>query len=1422
MSQSFYTTGIDAGSTTVKVAVIDGEGKLLFKGYRRHNSRIRETLASLLSEASGSLAGDHEVSLNMTGSAGMGLAENMKMPFIQEVVASALYVEKFYPGTSVLMDLGGEDSKMIFFSPFRGPDIRMNGNCAGGTGSFIDQMASLLNMSVREMDELAGKSSTVYPIASRCGVFAKTDVQNLISRRIPVEDIAASVFHAVALQAITTLSRGKKPVSPFLLVGGPVTFIKSLPPVFASVLNEDPANMEVPPDSEFVPAIGAAYGAAGKNRVKLSDITERLKKPFAPSASKSGGLKPLFKDSTLIPEWKKENSTLPFKRYDFNRSSHTDAFLGIDSGSSTTKITVITGNDELLFDFYSNNRGRPLDTVSEGLESFWELMEEKGVDVNIRASAVTGYGEELIKAGLDLDFGIVETIAHYMAAKNLDENVSFVLDIGGQDMKAVFIENGSISKMEINEACSSGCGTFIEGFAESLGYSVSDFADMACYSASPSELGTRCTVFMNSRVKQAFRDGAGADDISAGLAYSVVQNCLFKVLNISNMDDLGDNVVAQGGAFRNPAILRALQQLTGKSVSCSTHPELMGAFGAALYAKQRSGGVGEKDRNARLKGRVSCESEKRVTCKGCTNHCVVTEFLFSNGNKYFSGNKCEKVFQNKGNEAKQGVNHYEYMYRTLFKKVNQPVSPKGLRIGIPRALNMYENFPFWNTLFNGCGISVELSAHSNYDMYKKGAGTVMSDNICMPAKMTHGHIIDLIEKGVDRIFFPITVYEKSEFREADNTFNCPVVTGYAEVLKSSLNPLKNYGIPLDHPVVGFRYRDLLKKSCRQYMKSLGVKDKTFKKAFENALRVSESVKHGLRYRGKQILENALSSGRLVIVLAGRPYHSDPFIQHKVAEMFTSMDVDVVSEDHFADSDMGTFSALSGVCQWAYPNRIISAASQVGRLPNNVQLVQLNSFGCGPDSFLMEKISHILSTKGKNHTVLKIDDITSPGSLRLRVRSLVESIRLNVEQINKSCASFPSNKTFTEDDRDRTILAPWFSDFYSPFIPSLAKVAGYRFENLPPSDRRSAELGLTYANNEICYPATLVVGDIIKGLQSGKYERNKVAVGITQTGGQCRATSYINLIKKALSHSGYSDVPVISVTGAYGAINEQPGFSINWKKMARITLSTLLYADALSSMYYSSVTREKEKGTSLGLVNQYIEAAKPLAENSDCRGLRELLEEAVSRFNNIPLGDFEPPRIGVVGEIYVKYNSFGNYNIVKWLIENGVEVVVPPLLDFMIQGFVNRKVNISKNLSRGLYFDPLTELMEWQANRMIRANEKIMQKYRFYRPLYPIWDEAEKASEILDLANQYGEGWLIPAEIAGFAREGVNHVVCMQPFGCIANHIIAKGVEKRIKDLYPSMDILYLDFDAGTTEVNVMNRLHFLMRSARAQNTCCDG
>jgi len=1407
-----YTAGIDIGSTTAKIAMVDESARIIYSEYKRHNAKIYQTVDSLLENA-GKTSGNCEISLLITGSAGIGVAEKTSIPFIQEIIASTEVIKKQHPSVKILIDIGGEDSKMIFFHPNKVPDIRMNGSCAGGTGAFIDQMANLLNVSLPELNELAKDYKHIYPIASRCGVFAKTDIQNLVSRKIPKQDIAASIFHAVAIQTINTLARGIDITPKIMFAGGPFTFLSELSKFFLNNLKVNQSDIITPTNPELLPALGAAII---ENEVRfdttLEELREKLNADDKNTIKAKHRLPPLFNSKKEFDEWDSERINTRVKQISLDDYKGTTCCIGIDSGSTTTKIVAIGSNKELLFKYYHNNNGNAIDSVIKELREFNTELKRHNKSIRIVKTAVTGYGEDLIKAAFGIDIGMVETIAHYTAAKHFNDKVTFILDIGGQDMKSIFINNGIINRIELNESCSSGCGSFIETFSNALGHKISDFAQMACESNTPCDLGTRCTVFMNSKVKQSLRENAYTEDIAAGLSYSVIKNALYKVLKLKDISELGEHIVVQGGAFKNPSIHRALELMTERKVICSDIPEQMGAYGAAIIAHDEYIKNNTETSFIGLSGLEHTNNYpiNQLICKGCENNCTITKFIFSNNNVFYSGNKCEKTFSNKGTANEKGFNLVDYKYKLLFNRNNKG---KGKQtIGIPRVLNTYENFPFWNTLLTECGFNVKLSSPSTMKLYEKGLGTVMSDSICFPAKLVHGHIIDLAEKKVNRIFYPLVIYETNEYKDAQNSYNCPIVTGYPDVIRSSVNIENKYNIPFDSPTITFNNESLLKKACYQYLKKLGVSRTAFNKAFQQSLSAQKEYKAAIRNKAKEIIDTANKNNRLLVVLGGRPYHADPLINQMTPDVLTDLGVDVITEDAIPGEMLSEVQTIS---QWAYPNRIYNAAHWIANQNENIQFIQLNSFGCGPDTLAIDETIEILKSKGKNHTLIRIDEITSTGSIHLRLRSMIESLKLR----NKN-QSITKNRLdvapFEEKDTRRTILAPQFSEIYSRFFPTLFELSGYKLVNLPPPDKDSVEYGLKYSNNEICYPATIIVGDIIKALKSGKYNLDDTAIGITQTGGQCRASSYLSLIKKGLIAAGYSDVPVIAISAGGKTINNQPGFNFNWKKVLKPAFISALYADSLAKMYYSTVVREVNKGESKATLDKYLNLVQDKIKNKDIAGTFDLLRNAVYDFNDIEVNNKDYPKIGIVGEIYVKYNSFGNYHVIDWLISQGIEVVVPPLVDFFMQIFVNTHVNKKAKLQKTEFSDIFAFFIEQLANKYIRKTEKIISDFRYYKPFENIKHIADKASNILNLANQFGEGWLIPAEIASFADEGINNVVSLQPFGCIANQIISKGVEKRIKDLYPEMNILFLDFDSGTSDVNILNRLHFMVKNVNEQ------
>ena len=1030
------------------------------------------------------------------------------------------------------------------------------------------------------------------------------------------------------------------------------------------------------------------------------------------------------------------------------------------------------------------------------------IAENGNKTLKIKGSCSTGYGEDLIKAAFNLDYGIIETIGHYASAKKISPNVSFVLDIGGQDMKAMFIENGALNRMEINEACSSGCGSFLETFAKSLGYSISDFAIAACKSKFPCDLGTRCTVFMNSKIKQVLREGALIEDIAAGLSYSVVKNCLYKVLKIKNNKELGDNIVLQGGTMKNDSVVRAFELLTNSNVYRSNISELMGAYGCAIYAKSNSQSEG-----VLLEDLISTAdySTKELQCKGCENNCIINKYTFTNKNTFYSGNKCEKIFTNSGEKKKKGKNVYTNKYNLLFEREALENIKQDIVIGIPRALNMYENYPFWHTLFASCGIKTILSEPSTFANYELGVHSVMSDNICFPAKLTHSHIYNLIDQKGDRIFLPYVIFEKNETKKSVNTYNCPIVSGYSDVIKSAINN----NIPIDSPTFNFKDDDLLKNCCRKYLKTLSIDVKTIDKAIIDATKAQEAYNKEIENLNNKIYNSNKGKKKLTILLAGRPYHTDPLIQHKISDMISDMGVDVISEDIVRSNNEIDFQEAHYVSQWAYINRILKATQWVAKQDNYVHFVQMTSFGCGPDAFLLDEVSSILKRHGKSLTILKIDDVNNIGSLKLRVRSLIESINYQNDQKLKQ-DSFVSTLTFTKDERHRKIIAPYFTDFVSPLMNSFFKLAGYNFEVLPKSNILSAEEGLKYANNEVCYPATLIIGDIIKALKSGKYNLKETAVAITQTGGQCRASNYLAMIKSAMVEAGFKEVPVISVAFGKSMSNEQSGFSINWMKYAHIAIDSILFGDCIAKFYYASIVREKEKGLAKKLKKYYLNEANKYIARNDTKGIKNLLLKAAKEFNTIIKDDVKLPKIGIVGEIFLKFNSFSHKDILSWIMKQKIEVIPPMLTDFFMQSFVNDKINIEKHLKvksmPNFVIDTLYKIVEKEITRFNKAASS----FKYYTPFNNIFEVAEHGKEVISLSAQFGEGWLLPGEVVGFAKQGINNVISLQPFGCIANHIIAKGVEKKIKTLYPQLNLLSLDFDSGVSDVNIINRLHLMI------------
>ncbi len=1389
-----YKTGIDVGSTTAKIVILNEKNEIVYSHYQRHKAHYKNILLQFLSETLEKL-GDIHTTITVTGSVGMNISESIDAPFMQEVIATTHLVQYYYPQAKTLIDIGGEDAKIVFFDN-NNTGLRMNGNCAGGTGSFIDHMSQLLNVTPQELSILAESSTQTYNIAARCGVFSKTDVQNLISRNVPQSDIAASIFHAVAVQTIASLVRGHDICTPIILCGGPLTLLPSLRKAFAKYLNCNEDNFIIPEESLLLPAWGCALRNTDNNPHSLSIWINKFKRQSLNPTTKQR-LIPLFSSTDEYKRWKFEKEKHKIIQNPLKPGKQ-KAVIGIDSGSTTTKIVVTDINGNILFTYYASNNGNPIEAVDKGLIKLHEQCEKNGTELCIVGSCSTGYGEELVKKAFNLDNGVIETIAHLQAAQKLVPEVSFILDIGGQDMKAIFIDNGTITRMELNEACSSGCGSFFENFAQTLGYSVNEFATMGCTSTMPYDLGTRCTVFMNSKVKQALREGACINDIAAGLSYSVIKNCLYKVLKIKDKSSLGEKIVVQGGTMHNDAIVKAFETLTDTTVIRSNIPELMGAYGCALIATKEI----SSERKLHDIKTNSTPKIKLLQCKGCENSCNITRYTFENGNNFYSGNNCEKIFTNQNKDLIKGDNIYEFKNSLLFERSNiiHSYNPSLPVIGIPRVLNMFEEFPFWHTLFSSCGIKCALSSISTINKYEKSLSSVMSDNICFPAKLAHSHIQELVDMGVDRIFLPYVIYEKKDDKRVTNTYNCPIVSGYSDVIRNSMR----VDIPIDSPSITFANNKSLKFQCIKYLTTLGVKGHIAQQSVEKALKAQSAYEQEMRLHNFNILNKSKNDNNITILLAGRPYHSDPLIQHKISEMISSLGVNVISDDIVRNDTTIPIEQSYLVQQWSYVNRILKAASWCAQQNDNVHFVQITSFGCGPDAFLLDEIRDIMHRNNKPFTLLKVDDVNNIGSLRLRVRSLIESLKNKVPQ-EKRARDFITTPIYGKNDKNKKIIAPFFSEYISPLLTPFFELAGYDVEILPLDDIVNAELGLKYANNEICYPATLITGSIIKALQSGHYDLNNTVVAITQTGGQCRATNYVTIVKRALVSAGFNTIPVVAL-GVYGStFNEQEGFSIPWHKLLPIALSSVLYADTLSRLYHSTAPREITLGKAKELRNMYIKAAYIPIRTNNPQGLLNLIEKASRDFDKICKNQV-CHRIGIVGEIYLKFNPYSHCNIIDTLIQQGFEPISPTLISLLSMSLANTLTNkelkiksshIPSFVIRGAY------KMVW--NEIDKFN-RAAQSFKYFIPLENIFDIARLAKKIVSLSAQFGEGWLLPGEVANMAEEGVKNIISLQPFGCIANQIIAKGIEKKVQILYPQLNFLTLDFDSGVSLVNVINRL----------------
>ena len=1593
--------GLDIGSTTVKAVVLDQSdslGDTLFSDYRRHHANVRATVAGLLVDIHKKLVdlgrGDEPIRLSITGSGGLALADNLHVPFIQEVIAETEAIDKEYPQADVIIELGGEDAKITYLKPT--PEQSMNGSCAGGTGAFIDQMSTLLDTDAAGLNEMAKSYENLYPIASRCGVFAKTDLQPLINDGAAKPDLAASIFTAVATQTIAGLASGRPIHGTVIFLGGPLFFMSELRAAFQRALEGKVDEFIVPTDAHLYVAYGSALQADTDSddqghhfeAYTCDEILKRLDE-LKNLPSNTPTMPPLFPTEADREDFNKRHHKEHI-HIGTLEGAHGPHFLGIDAGSTTIKATLVNDDREIVWSSYANNEGSPL---TAAINIVKKIQSELPEGAWIARSCATGYGEGLITTGLHLDEGVVETMAHYRGAEMVSPGVTAVIDIGGQDMKYLAITDGVIDSIAVNEACSSGCGSFLQTFAMSMGLTIQEFTQKALASTHPVDLGSRCTVFMNSSVKQAQKEGASIEDIAAGLCYSVVRNALYKVIKLRDSGELGDTVVVQGGTFLNDAVLRAFELLTEREVTRPNIAGLMGAFGAALTARMHYEDIADDDNahvgadgrsvdaaaaeesaagdepnaaahageivvdgvrhtvSSILTGEALNEmsmTTERDVCKLCQNHCKLTITTFSDGSRFVTGNRCER-----GGDAKKKrsdrPNLYDYKYKRCFayRRLTDKNATRG-EIGIPRALNMYENYPFWFTLLPSLGFKVMISGRSSHELFETGIESIASENICYPAKLVHGHIKWLLNKGMKTIFYPCVSYEDNLVPNTDNHYNCPVVANYPLVVGANMPELRDPDVRYMHPYFNLANHELMVDRIVEEFAWASVSREEAETAVKAAYAEDKVFKHDVQQEGLKALAYMKEHDCRGIVLAGRPYHIDPEINHGIPETICALGMVVLSEDSICELQPGEKLDLTDFLsegeedprkknangfrhvddrkvtvnrmplrvtnQWAYHSRLYAAAHFVASYPG-LELVQLNSFGCGLDAITTDQVAEILADKADVYTLLKIDEVSNLGAAKIRLRSLKAAVEereankareaaaakavqgpkstgfrktgstaptpgrqilldstmaanpkltkamraaskraaerdlqaavaskngtsdgttgvTNAKNAKKSghnnatMSRYAHREKFVKDmKKDYTIVAPQMSPIHFSLVESVIRSGGYKFDILKHASREDVETGLKYVNNDACYPAIMVIGQLIDAILEGKYDPDKVCLAITQTGGMCRATNYFGLIRKALIDAGYPQIPVIAISTQ--GLEDNPGFKVTPALLHR-TVKALILGDLLMKCLYRVRPYEVEKGAANRLYEQWDVIVREALEHhgfsktaAKTPWLKRrylpypvLAREIVKSFDALPLKDVpRKVRVGVVGEILVKYQPDANNHVVDVIESQDCEAVVPGIMEFMttrpyITDWNEKYLGTGGNKT-------LYALMRWSLDRYnapIKA--AIATSHGKFKQDDPMPELVEKAAEVTSIGVQAGEGWLLTAEILELIEQGCPNVICAQPFACLPNHVTGRGMFGKIRRLHPEANIVSIDYDPGASEANQLNRIKLMIAAAK--------
>ncbi|MCD8367396.1 MAG: acyl-CoA dehydratase activase [Clostridiales bacterium] len=1441
--------GIDVGSTTAKVVVADPEtGETLHARYVRHNARQQETVGSLLREAAERFPAER-FRAAVCGSGGRPIAEKLGVPYIQEVVANSAAVRALYPNVKTAVELGGQDAKVVFFyydeqkGQLQTSDMRMNGSCAGGTGAFIDEVAALLNVEPEQFEALAEQGRTVYDISGRCGVFAKTDIQPLLLSGARKEDIALSTFHAIVKQTIGGLAQGLELSAPIIFEGGPLTFHPTLVRVFAQRLHLSEQDIVRPEHPETIVAYGTAIAIdqlfpQGMDTVTLGELSARLTRPDGPSASGEEAQAPLFptKEARLAFQARHDRelrALCPPKPVD----GELRVWLGIDSGSTTSKFVLLDEEERVIDRFYANNQGEPLLVVRDGLKALRRKYDAQGIKLTVLGLGTTGYGENLLARAYGADYHTVETVAHSLGCTHYYPEATFLLDIGGQDMKAIWLEDGIITNIMLNEACSSGCGSFLENFAVNLNIPVEEIADAAFRSEAPAKLGSRCTVFMNSTIINEQRCGKGPDDIMAGLCRSIIENVFTKVVRISNTAQLGDCIVVQGGTFRNRAVLRALEEYLGAEVKLAPYPGEMGAIGAALAVKRQvtESGYGHGGASSFIGfdavERFSYETQTGVQCTGCGNRCSRTIVRFSTGKQWISGNRCEKgAAEAQDDSAAEKANRekpadlFVEREQMLFQDYpfHQAAPEKNEVVGLPRVLEFWDSMPFWSTFFRALGYQVKFSPKSSRRIYEQGLQYVASDTVCFPAKLVHGHIMELSRMGVDRIFFPYVMHMPPEGVDKLSPYVCSVLQGYPMVVRNAQDPGRDNQVIFDTPVFHwFAEQDRKKQICRYAVETLGASREAAESAFADGEQALCTFRSTLTGRGEEVLRQAEERGSYAVVLAGRPYHTDPFICHDIFKRFEERGIPVLTVDslpHLSEQDLkNTTIEITN----NFHTRMLEGAMVAAKNPA-LEYVQIVSFGCGHDAILSDEISRILSESGgKSPLILKVDESDATGSLGIRIQSFLETIDIKrrdarlweaLEHWHRDLPEPSPTKFYKKDKKTRTILVPNISKEVSVLLSAIMEKEHYRVQTLPIGGREQIALGKKYVHNDICFPCQMVIGELISALQEGHYQQDEVAVAMVKFQCDCRMSHYAGLLRKGLDRAGFTEVPI--VTTDMGDTKEMhPGVAVLGVSAVWEAVWTFMMLDILTDLCRKIRPYELHPGETDEVYNDCV-AQLGESIRKGVSSARRAFAHCIDRMGQIPYDRSHlKPKVFVTGELLVTYHPGSNFNIERYLEDNGMETAFPRITDQLRKDFRATECEIKDYHAN---IPPYPQLVEGLFDYVQRQLEKIAVRHPLYECARRPKELYQEVSDIIPETLSCGEGWLMAAEIAHNAKEGVKSFIILQPFGCLPNHVCGRGVIKRLKEAYPDISILPLDLDPDTSYANVENRLQMLIMNGGAE------